>query len=75
MTSAKDWAQELSDIEQSCGMNQLHENEAFIQNIQLDAIKEGMNRAANLARAFSSLEVNIPEQLEIEANNLTLKDL
>lgn len=85
MTSAKDWAQELWDIEQSCGMNQLHENESFIQHIQLDAIKEGMNRAAVVVQAWieSADRMKAPmlpwygcknEVLE-KSVSITLKDL
>ena len=63
-----------SDMGWSVELNQ-SEYLDHVRQIQLDAIKEGMNRAANLARAFSSLEVNTPEQLEKESEQLTLKDL
>lgn len=74
MTSAKDWAQELWDIEQSCGMNQQHENELFIQQIQLDAIKEGMRMASEVPKHWANCE-NITKCILDNAEYLTLKDL
>ena len=66
MKSAREWAQELWDVEQSCGMNQPHENEEFIRQIQLDAINTVKQLAAT-REPEAEFENQFDAQSEINA--------
>ena len=62
MKTAEEWATEIDHCQEVCGVMQQHELAAHVKQIQLDAMREGMRRAAVIVLNRQQILTHLGEQ-------------